>query len=119
MVRSAACQAGGSGRLPRGHHSQTHDGTAGGHHAARLTRRTRGAPQRDERSPERTDTRAGHDARTRETKAGAVTLQVPKPRRLLFETAMIKRYRCREAPVEEAPGRPTSKSTIKGRMWAV
>ena len=31
--------------------------------------------QRDERSPERTDTRAGHDARTLETKTGAVTLQ--------------------------------------------
>ena len=27
---SKHCQAGGRGRLPGGHHPQTHDGTAGG-----------------------------------------------------------------------------------------
>ena len=42
VVLSAACQAGGGGRLPRGHHPQTHDGKTGGHHAARLTRRATG-----------------------------------------------------------------------------
>ena len=58
--------------------------------------------QRYERSAERTDTRAGHYARQLETKAGEVTLQVPKLRRRPFETAIIERYRRREASVEEA-----------------
>jgi len=58
--------------------------------------------QRYERSPDRTDTRAGHDDRQLETKAGEVTLRVPKLRRLPFETAIIERYRRREASVEEA-----------------
>ena len=39
VVRPPDCEAGGGGRLPGGHHPQTHDGTARGHHAARLTRR--------------------------------------------------------------------------------
>lgn len=58
--------------------------------------------QRYQRSPERTDTRAGHYARKLETQAGAVTLRMPKLRRLPFETAIIERYRRREASVEEA-----------------
>jgi len=58
--------------------------------------------QRYERSPDRTDTRAGHYARKLGTKAGDVTLKVPKLRRLPFETAIIERYRRREASVEEA-----------------
>ena len=58
--------------------------------------------QRYERSPERVDTRAGHYERQLETKAGEVTLKVPKLRRLAFETAIIERYRRREASVEEA-----------------
>ena len=58
--------------------------------------------QRYERSPERVDTRAGHYERGLETKAGEVTLKVPKLRRLPFETAIIERYRRREASVEEA-----------------
>jgi putative transposase len=58
--------------------------------------------QRYERSPERIDTRAGHYERKLETKAGEVTLRVPKLRRLPFETAIIERYRRREASVEEA-----------------
>jgi transposase-like protein len=37
-----------------------------------------------------------------ETKAGQVTLRVPKLRRLPFETAIIERYKRREASVEEA-----------------
>ena len=58
--------------------------------------------RRYERSPERVDGRAGHYERKLETKAGQVALQVPKLRRLPFETAIIERYRRREASVEEA-----------------
>jgi putative transposase len=58
--------------------------------------------QRYERSPERTDSRAGHYKRKLETKAGQVTLRVPKLRRLPFETAIIERYKRRESSVEEA-----------------
>src|SRR5690349_21401322 len=57
---------------------------------------------RYERSPERVDTRAGSYDRKLETKAGVVTLKVPKLRSLPFETAIIERYRRREASVEEA-----------------
>jgi transposase-like protein len=57
---------------------------------------------RYERSPERVDTRAGHYERKLETKAGVVTLKVPKLRSLPFETAIIERYRRRESSVEEA-----------------
>jgi putative transposase len=58
--------------------------------------------QRYERSTERLDTRAGHYERKLETKAGEVTLRVPKLRSLPFETAIIERYRRRESSVEEA-----------------
>ena len=58
--------------------------------------------QRYERSPERADTRAGHYDRKLQTKAWDVTLKVPKLRTLPFETAIIERYRRREASVEEA-----------------
>lgn len=58
--------------------------------------------QRYERSVDRVDTRAGHYERQLETKAGAVTLKVPKLRKLPFETAIIERYRRREASVEES-----------------
>jgi transposase-like protein len=37
-----------------------------------------------------------------QTKAGDVTFKVPKLRRQTFETAIIERYRRREASVEEA-----------------
>ena len=57
---------------------------------------------RYERSADRVDTRAGHYERKLETKAGEVTLKVPKLRNLPFETAIIERYRRREASVEEA-----------------
>jgi len=43
--------------------------------------------QRYERSPERVDTRAGHYERKLETKAGAVTLRMPKLRSLHRRTA--------------------------------
>lgn len=58
--------------------------------------------RRYERSPERADTRAGHYDRKLHTKAGEVTLKVPKLRSLPFETAIIERYRRRESSVEEA-----------------
>jgi len=57
---------------------------------------------RYERTEARRDTRAGHYERNLETKAGEVRLKVPKPRRQTFETAIIERYRRREASVEEA-----------------
>lgn len=37
-----------------------------------------------------------------QTKAGEVSLKIPKLRRLPFETAIIERYKRREASVEEA-----------------
>lgn len=58
--------------------------------------------KRYERSPERVDTRAGHYERKLHTKAGEVTLQVPKLRSLPFETQIIERYKRRESSVEEA-----------------
>jgi transposase-like protein len=58
--------------------------------------------QRYERTEARRDTRAGHYERSLETKAGEVRLKVPKLRRQTFETAIIERYRRREASVEEA-----------------
>src|SRR6201982_3392074 len=58
--------------------------------------------RRYERSEGRKDTRAGSYERQLHTKAGEVTLQVPKLRSLPFETAIIERYRRRETSVEEA-----------------
>jgi len=57
---------------------------------------------RYEHSDGRTDTRAGHYARKLHVKAGVVELHVPKLRKTTFETAIIERYRRREASVEEA-----------------
>ena len=58
--------------------------------------------KRYERTPERADTRAGHYQRQLHTKAGQVTLRVPRLRSLPFETQIIERYRRRESSVEEA-----------------
>lgn len=55
-----------------------------------------------ERTEARKDTRAGSYDRHLQTKAGDVTLTVPKLRNLPFETAIIERYRRRESSVEEA-----------------
>lgn len=57
---------------------------------------------RYERSPGRQDTRAGSYERRLATKAGEVTLKVPRLRKLPLETAIIERYRRRESSVEEA-----------------
>jgi putative transposase len=58
--------------------------------------------KRHERTCVRKDTRAGSYERTLHTRVGDVTLQVPRLRRLLFETAIIERYRRCESFVEEA-----------------
>src|SRR4029453_10385251 len=60
--------------------------------------------ERYERTEARKDTRAGSYQRHLQTKAGEVTLKVPKLRSLPFETAIIERYRRRESSVEEALG---------------
>jgi putative transposase len=54
-----------------------------------------------QRNSARKDTRAGHH-RKLQTRVGEVTLKVPKLRQQTFETAIIERYRRREASVEEA-----------------
>lgn len=58
--------------------------------------------KRYEHSPNRVDTRAGSYERQMHTKAGEVTLKVPKLRSLPFESAVIERYKRREISVEEA-----------------
>jgi len=58
--------------------------------------------RRYERTEGRQDTRAGHYERKLHTRAGEVTLKVPKLRKLPFETAIIERYRRRESSVEES-----------------
>ena len=55
-----------------------------------------------ERTEKRMDTRAGHYNRKLATKAGEVTLRVPKLRTLPFDAAIIERYKRREESVEEA-----------------
>jgi transposase-like protein len=57
---------------------------------------------RYEHNEARTDSRAGHYKRQLHVKAGVVELNVPKLRKTTFETAIIERYRRREASVEEA-----------------
>ena len=58
--------------------------------------------RRYERNAHRASTRAGHYERSFQTRAGNVTLKMPKLRQVPFETAIIERYRRRESSVEEA-----------------
>jgi transposase-like protein len=58
--------------------------------------------ERYERNENRKDTRAGSYERKLHTKAGEVTLKVPKLRKMTFETAIIERYRRREVSIEES-----------------
>jgi transposase-like protein len=58
--------------------------------------------KRYERTPDRLDNRDGHYERQLHTKAGEVTLKVPRLRKLPFESAIIERYKRREISVEEA-----------------
>lgn len=57
---------------------------------------------RHERTEQRRDQRSGHYERRLATKAGEVTLKVPKLRKQTLDTAIIERYRRRESSVEEA-----------------
>ncbi len=57
---------------------------------------------RYQRSPDRTDTRAGTYKRKLLTTAGKVELTVPRLRTLPFETQIIKRYQTKQSSVEEA-----------------
>jgi putative transposase len=57
---------------------------------------------RYEHSERRKDTRAGKYTRRLETRVGEVKLEVPKLRKLPFETAVIERYRRREVSIEES-----------------
>jgi len=58
--------------------------------------------ERYERTDARKDTRAGSYSRKLHTKAGEVTLKVPRLRSLPFETQIIERYKRRESSVEES-----------------
>ena len=58
--------------------------------------------ERYERTDVRKDTRAGHYKRNLDTAAGRVELKMPKLRNLPFETAIVERYKRREASVEES-----------------
>ena len=57
---------------------------------------------RYERSADRQDTRAGHYERSFDMKVGRIKLQMPKLRKLSFETSIIERYKRRESSIEEA-----------------
>ena len=57
---------------------------------------------RYERTEDRKDTRMGSYNRKLHTKAGQVTLKVPRLRSLPFETQIIERYKRRESSVEES-----------------
>lgn len=57
---------------------------------------------RYERSEVRQGYRSGHYDRNLTTRSGEITLHVPRLKGVLFETAIIERYRRRESSVEEA-----------------
>ena len=58
--------------------------------------------ERYERTAEREAYRAGHYERSLTTSSGEVTIRMPKLKGMRFTTAIIERYRRREASVEEA-----------------
>jgi putative transposase len=60
------------------------------------------AAQKHERTLDRKNYRSGHYQRKFHTKAGEVTLNMPKLRLSPFETAIVERYKRRESSVEEA-----------------
>lgn len=71
--------------------------------------------RRYERTAARKDYRAGTYTRTLHTKAGVVSLKVPKLRTVPFETAIIKRYRRRESFGGRGVGLNSKIITIKRR----
>ena len=58
--------------------------------------------ERYARTSQRQGYRSGHYRRNFTTTSGDVTPQVPKLKGLTFQTAIIERYRRREASIEEA-----------------
>ena len=58
--------------------------------------------KRHERTPERADYRSGHYTRKLQTGAGEIKVNMPKLRKLPFESAIIDRYRTKQISVEEA-----------------
>lgn len=58
--------------------------------------------RRYERSPERTDTRAGYYRRKLHSNSGVVMLKVPRLRRAPLDTTIVEHYRRREKWVEDA-----------------
>jgi len=54
------------------------------------------------RTEARKDTRAGYYGRGLETRAGKIKVKMPRLRHLPLETAIIERYKRREASIEEA-----------------
>jgi putative transposase len=58
--------------------------------------------QKHERTLDRKNYRSGHYSRKFHTKSGEVTLNMPKLRLSLFESAIVERYKRRESSVEEA-----------------
>jgi transposase-like protein len=58
--------------------------------------------ERYERSIDREAYRSGHYKRSLTTRAGDITIDVPKLKGLTFQTAIIERYKRRETSVEEA-----------------
>lgn len=67
---------------------------------------------RYEHSADRVDTRAGSYKRQLHTKAGEVTLKVPKLRSLPFETTIIERYRRLRFACVVGPERIRSRESI-------
>lgn len=74
---------------------------------------------RYERTEGRRDTRAGSYERSLDTKAGPVTLKMPKLRQQTFETAIIERYQRRESSVEEALIAPLGGAALACRAMDV
>ena len=58
--------------------------------------------QKHQRSAERQGYRSGHYQRNLHTRAGDVKLNIPKLKKITFESAIIERYKRREISVEEA-----------------
>ena len=58
--------------------------------------------ERYERTADREAYRSGHYRRSLTTRAGDITVDVPKLKGITFQTAVIDRYRRRESSVEEA-----------------
>ena len=72
---------------------------------------------RYERSEGRKDRCAGSYHRSLDTRAGKVSLKVPKRWRQTFETAIIERYRRRESSVEEWRPDTTNAPETSCQQW--